>query len=310
MIAGFRDKQALKTVGKTAGCSAFRGPGDDSEASCHARPSGFSLVEVLVASVLLTITSIGVMGVLSSAYIVVQRAVINHRATELARDKVDQIENIPIEDLFPTDYAGSVVTGCDSLPDLEDAQGFLITKAKPVGPGVVEGPRVEVSGLATCVEMPPNLGSDGVALAPEACLHPRYEFFKNEYDAGKWWSATDLKPVDDPLLQDLVWNPTRGWVDCKDIYGGTQPLPKPGQMGFYERWVKVTAYQQYDADCQASPPCPLYSVVGDAYGFNAPVKTVDVTVRWTALGETQQYTLHHLTTRLIPKKAFFEQSGS
>lgn len=267
-------------------------------------------MEVLVASVLLTITSIGVMGVLSSAYIVVQRAVIYHRGTELARDKVDQIENVPIEDLFPTDYAGAAATGCDDLTDLENAQGFLITKARPVGPGVVEGPRLQVSGLASCVEIPPNLGSDGVAFAPEACLHPRYEFFKNEHDAGKWWSAADMKPVDDPVLKDLVWNPTRSWVDCKDIYGGVQPLPKPGQMGFYERLVKVTAYQQYDTDCQENPPCPLYSVVGDSYAFNAPVKVVQVTVRWTALGESQQYVLDHLTSRLIPKQAFFEKSGS
>lgn len=63
---------------------------------------GVTLIEVLVSGVLVSLSAIGILGVFSSGYMMINKARILHRATELAREKVEELNNQAIEDIYPT----------------------------------------------------------------------------------------------------------------------------------------------------------------------------------------------------------------
>jgi len=75
---------------------------------------GLTLIEVLIAAVFLTLTSVGVLGTFSSGYIVLRRSEALHKATEMARAKMEEMENTPIEEIYPADATSDTLDGSNN----------------------------------------------------------------------------------------------------------------------------------------------------------------------------------------------------
>lgn len=290
--------------------------------------SGLTLIEVMVSAILLTMTSVTVIGILTSGYLVLQRQVNFDRGTKLARHKIEEVENQAVEDIYPADAAGD----------------FLFTGAGP-GPspepdGVNDGKLTSDYGSE-----PPILGSETVAYCP-VCgkLHHPYKltggplpktcknYDQNDNgitfdkacmgtgDSGaqgeKKLCGSDAdcnagdKCVDDDLHCANDNATGNALIDGEDnsCAGTGVPLPAPGQSGFYTVTVKVHAYEEGTTD-----PLPSYALCYDASpatdpGCRAsPLKGVKVKVEWYAMSEYQKFEVETLLSRLIPKYAFQEQ---
>lgn len=285
---------------------------------------GLTLVEVLVAAVLLTMASISFLGLLSSSYIVLQRAVIYHRATELAKEKIESLHNVPIEDIYPVNSAlfnpsagfcgpggaggpngGDVVDNVDYLRPADPNGGnYTPTGTAPKGNYLITDrtlciPDPSIPGGE--VGLAPNAGTDAVLFAPPECLDTKYYFYWDKENAV-WRDVTNDREIDFSKPVDDLTGPPYS-AHCVDGSGKPYPLPKPGRMGFYVREVRVKAYNRYDAAAQVE-----YQSFGpDPLGFNAPIKQVQVTVRWRALKEEQSFVLETLFSRVVPKFGFLEK---
>lgn len=100
---------------------------------------GTTLIEVLVAGVLVSLSAIGILGVFTSGYLIINKARILHRATELARDKIEELNNQAIEDVYPTGKGLLPVAGngnvdeFDGYAETEDSSAPFLTANSNAG---------------------------------------------------------------------------------------------------------------------------------------------------------------------------------
>lgn len=241
--------------------------------------AGLTLVEVLISSVFLTITALSIIGVFTSGYVVLQKAVAYHRGTEQGRAKLEELQNLPIEDVYPGDNLGQDSVDRDGCVDnkltinynwgVPNSGGSDFVIFCPID-GYPNGPNSTGDPSDKCKNSPPVYCTNRDA----------------NYD-GSIDSADDFHNT---------------------LNGGQGPrLPAPGQFGFYTRTVRVSACSLLNTG-GGNASCTVYdfNTTGDKKGREAPIKWLSVEIEWVAFGEKQTTFLNTMITRFIPKSAFGE----
>ena len=228
---------------------------------------GLTLIEVLIAAVFLTLTSVGVLGTFSSGYIVLRRSEALHKATEMARAKMEEMENTPIEEIYPADATSDTLDGTNN--------GRL--------------DEIEVAGHVVA-------GSDAIIYCPECGYLNRVTL--GTYTAtcenpDKNYDGTSDDPCDDPL------NPT-------SLPGAGQIGYYTREVrvhAFNEDMSDYDPAGSYNPD-HVGPSGPTTVAVGDTSCRLAPLKRIIVEVKWMAMGKEQSYQIQTLLSRLQPKYGF------
>lgn len=228
---------------------------------------GLTLVEILISAIFLTLISVGILGIFTSGYLVLQRTVTFHRATELARHKIEELQNVPIEDIYPADETK------DDLDCLAD-------------------------GILTICDawVPPNPGSDVAVYCP-IC-----GYLNRPQNSGDYYDIPDTDANGIPNCQ----NPDKNYDGVYDDPCEAN-LPGPGEIGFYTREVRVHAYKDVFETADTLYDYTFDPAVGETnLGREAPVKEIRVKVVWNAMGETQSFEVSTLLSRISPKYSFKE----
>lgn len=230
---------------------------------------GLTLIEVLIAAVFLTLTSVGVLGTFSSGYIVLRRGEALHKATEMARHKMEEMENTPIESIFPADKTSDTLDG------------------------KINGMLDEISVVGEVVA-----GSDAIIYCPECG-------YLNRVTLGTY-TATCQNPdknydadetPDDPCFD--ITNPTY-------LPGPGQIGYYTREVRVHAFNEDMTDYDpagSYNPD-HVGPLGPTTVAVGDTGCRLAPLKRIIVEIKWQAMGKKQSYQIQTLLSRLQPKYGF------
>ncbi|MBT9165205.1 MAG: hypothetical protein DDT23_01220 [candidate division WS2 bacterium] len=253
---------------------------------------GLGLVEILVASVVLVMTTLSIMSVFTTGYIVLKRAEASNRAVSFAKEKMEEIQNLAIEDIYPAD--------CPRQPPQPCVPSRAFDRD-----GILDGVLTERAGT-----VPPIPGTDAKIICPICgavaksndarstgatgdgnyyCLN---NDFNNDGIGGDWCGGASQRIIVTPDPHLPTWTYTRTVSITR--------LPGPGQLGWYTRQVRVRAYSVDETTNQFTN----YDFVGmfDPKGERAPVKEIKVDVQWKGLGEAvQSYKLHSLQSRIMPK---------
>lgn len=294
---------------------------------------GTTLIEVLVAAVLVSLAAIGILGVFTSGYLVISKARILHRATELAREKIEELNNQAIEDIYPS------VPGVNG--GVDEFDGYPEDFEAPAG--VADGYLTSQKQVGQFIP-----GSDYVVFCP-ICGYANRGYLYTDWDdsglgtcpgTGLYLDSTDALDDNGPgglpdgwIQRALTVSPPCVYkivpVLCqnKDLNGDgveelTQihgiKLPRPSQSGFFYRYVKVkpkradSGYSDYTyqtSDVESSLAAWQTFAGGPAamrrtQSRSVPLKEVDVIVKWRVQGEIQTFSLKTILSRLIPKYGY------
>lgn len=259
---------------------------------------GMSLIEVLVASVILVLTVVAVMSVSTSGFIVLKRVEMTNRAVSFAKEKIDEIQNMVVDDIYPADCPTPGYP-CSSPQETFDKDG------------IVDGYLTEQPGA-----IPPVIGSDAKIVCPRCGAVTKAQDVRkrdggtltNEYycpnddmnndGVGGDWCGGGSQTI---VVQPDIYRPA--WTYTKLVSLTRLPCPAPdcpGSLGWFTRIVRVRAF----SIDETTNVFENYDFAGqfDPKGERAPVKQVTVDVRWAGLGEGEQsYKLQTLISRAIPK---------
>lgn len=246
---------------------------------------GVGLIEILVASVVLVLTTLSIMSVFTTGYIVLKRAEASNRATSFAKEKMEEIQNLAIEDIYPAD-TGSCIGGCDRDGILD---GILTERAGEVPP--IPGTDAKII-CPVCGAVAKSTDARSTGVSGDGNYYCLNDDFNNDGVGGDWCGGTSQQIIVTPDPNLPTWTYTRTVSITR--------LPGPGQLGWFTRQVRVRAYSVDETTNQFQN----YDFAGmfDPKGEQAPVKEIKIDVQWRGLGETvQSYKVHALMSRIMPK---------
>lgn len=294
---------------------------------------GTTLIEVLVAGVLVSLAAIGILGVFTSGYLVINKAKMLHRATELAREKIEELNNQAIENIYPT------LPGTNGGTDEFD--GYAEDFEAPIG--TPDGYLTSQKFVGQFIP-----GSDYVVFCP-VCGYANRGYIYVDWDDSALLScsATGLYLDSNDAIDDngpgglpdglierkvtvappCVYKITPVLCQNKDLDGnGVEErttihgikLPRINQSGFYARYVTVkpkradSAYSDFTYGTVGGTLSNEWAALGltDLNSLNrtqsrsVPLKEVDVIVKWRAQGESQSYDIKTILSRLAPKYGY------
>lgn len=299
---------------------------------------GTTLIEVLVAGVLVSLSAIGILGVFTSGYLIINKARILHRATELARDKVEELNNQAIEDIYPT------VPGVNGDPDEFD--GYGEDDEAPIGTrdGYLTSQKIVGQFIP---------GSDYVVFCP-ICGYANRGYLYTDWDdsnigscsaTGLYLDSNDASDDNGPgglpdgwiqrkvtITPPCVYKIIPVMCQNKDLNGDgveelTQihgkvdvnaKLSRPSQAGFFYRYVKVkpkradsgyTDYRYQTSDVEGTLGAWQTFAGGPGamrrtQSRSVPLKEVEVIIQWRAQAKAETFTLKTILSRLAPKYGY------
>ena len=236
---------------------------------------GVTLVEILVAATLLTMTAVGVISVFTTGYLVLHRIDTYHKATELAKHKISELQNIALETLYPANS----IKDLDGIDETNEEVFSNYT-------GIKWGEKV-LSELVTVGTVLP--GSDAVCYCPVCGYVNVFHLIPTSTGGIRLYTPT-------------CQNPDKNFDGNENDPCGAQ-LPRPGEPGFYLRKVFVYAHKQENWT-EGLDDYDHYAPGDDPLARIANLKEVAVRVEWKAGGENYAFTLKTLFGLTTPKYGF------
>lgn len=189
--------------------------------------SGLTIIEVLVAAVVLTLGAAATFGVLGAATKNAQRAKATQVALDLAQEEMERLHGLPYESLAVSSQPAS--------------------SSQPLNPGY------RVKGEEFALERTPQGEYGKLDIEPERGVSPESEFFSGDTEHGG---------IKGTLYRYVVWrnDPTcpeeecPGEDDYKQIVVAVKPdkpVSQPGESGYVEVQSQVT-----DPQLEEEPPEP------------------------------------------------------
>lgn len=241
---------------------------------------GLTLVEILVAATFLTLTAVGVLGVFTTGYLVLHRVDTYHKATELVKHKMEELENISLEELYPANAT-------------KDLDGINETNQEVFSnySGIKWGEKVLSERVVVGTVL---AGSDCVAYCP-VCGYV---------------NLFNLTPTGTRLYTPTCRNTDRDFNGVENDPCNAD-LPRPGEAGFYIRKVFVYAHCiKGEENCpeagwaEGVDDYTHYAPGDDPAARIAHIKEVVVKLEWVAGGENQAFIVKTLMGLTTPKYAF------
>lgn len=216
---------------------------------------GTTLIEILVAATFLTLTAVGVLGVFTTGYLILHQTFAYHRATELAKLKMEELKNIGIEVLYPA----------NEQRDLDGTNDKKLTEKMVVGT-VLPGSDA-VAYCSVCGYLNKFRCIDGNLLYTPTCMNQDRNFDGNENDP----CGANL-----PLPGELGYytrtvivyaHKSEGWAEAQDDYDHYSPGDDPFARNALLKEIVIRLDWKIGKENQAFTLKSLFGLTTPKYGF-------------------------------------------
>lgn len=231
------------------------------------REAGFTIVEVLVAAVILVIGALTTFGLLSAATRNTQRAKATQVALNLAQQELEYLRSLPNEELALTSTPPPSVDPLD--PNYRVSAGRFAVVREPRGSFgrlVVEGGEIEGESGKT-IEEAAVLPSEPFEIGDVSGTIHRYVVWRNDEACGSACpTSQDFKQIIVAVKLDTPGNQTgeRGYVEAQsDFVDPTDSAEKDPVPNSKSELVTAQQFFLTDTPCSASGETERQEITGD-----------------------------------------------